>query len=241
MRSEFTLRPAPYLFRHGAANISFRLMSARTATLEKSGRHAICFRKIGVHLSPRLCAADVNVTAWRVPARIIQAPRKQDHSPFTCIVDQEQRRPTVRTEAAKHGMAAISSALEPLRFPFFELEICLFHQDSRKICTSSCLLAITAMAIPHVAGDTFGPVSNCSASASTGELFWQHKYSSQVYLRKVNLFRNTLKVLHGFTGKTVLGSTAVKGRFVRKADLGTNRSECLHSAICVDAYQSYSL
>jgi hypothetical protein len=82
------------------------------------------------------------------------------------------------------------------------------------------------MAIPHVAGDTFGPVSNCSASASTGELFWQHKYSSQVYLRKVNLFRNTLKVLHGFTGKTVLGSSAVKGRFVRTPVVRSGRSEC---------------
>ncbi|WP_432676236.1 hypothetical protein [Nioella aestuarii] len=71
-------------------------------------------------------------------------------------------------------MAAISLALEPFWLPFFELEILLFHQDCWKISASSSLLAITAMAIPHVAGNTFGPVSDCSTRASTGELFWQH-------------------------------------------------------------------
>ncbi|WP_347201445.1 hypothetical protein, partial [Marivita sp.] len=38
----------------------------------------------------------------------------------------------------------------------------------------------------------------------------------------------------GVIPKTAIGVPAAKERFVRKADLGTNRSECLHSALPVE-------
>jgi hypothetical protein len=88
-------------------------------------------------------------------------------------------------------MATISLALEPLWFPFLKLEISLFHQHSWKIGTSSGLLAIAAMAVTHVAGNTFGFVSDCSTRAPTGKLLRQHDLSSPVHFRKENQLRNS--------------------------------------------------
>ncbi|WP_284260129.1 hypothetical protein [Lentibacter algarum] len=45
----------------------------------------------------------------------------------------------------------------------------------------------------------------------------------------------------GVIPKTAIGVPAAKERFVRTADLYPNRSELPLSALCVDAYQSYSL
>jgi hypothetical protein len=45
----------------------------------------------------------------------------------------------------------------------------------------------------------------------------------------------------GVIPKTAIGVPAAKERFVRLAAIGATRSERLLSAICVDAYQSYSL
>ena len=45
----------------------------------------------------------------------------------------------------------------------------------------------------------------------------------------------------GVIPKTAIGVPAAKERFVRLAAIGATRSERLLSALCVDAYQSYSL